>query len=303
MSRIDLRRVDLNLLPVFAVLMDERHVSRAAERLGRTQSAVSHALERLRDQLGDPLLVRVGGVMRPSPFALDLIAEINPILGSLERALSPRETFDPTTSTLDFRIVLPDFWSAAVARFLAQVARVAPGITIDWLAPHENSLFGVAAGQIDLAVAPSRLATVEGTQSAPLGVLVWRSFVRDGHPAIARWGRAAWLSFPHVIVAVGNRLRSPVETAGPLAAVERRVGARVPSFGTVAPLLAQTDMIATLPTMVMGDSVAHYGLRALDPPFAIEPIAHSLYWSTQRGNEPSLIWFRDTIRPHLVPTL
>jgi len=67
MNKIDLRRVDLNLLPVFEVLVEERHVSRAAERLGRTQSAVSHALERLRVQLGDPLLVRMGGVMVPTP--------------------------------------------------------------------------------------------------------------------------------------------------------------------------------------------------------------------------------------------
>ena len=72
MNKIDLTRVDLNLLTIFEVLMEERQVSRAAERLGRTQPALSHALARLRQQLGDPLLIRVGGTMKPSPLALVL---------------------------------------------------------------------------------------------------------------------------------------------------------------------------------------------------------------------------------------
>ncbi|MBK9083355.1 MAG: LysR family transcriptional regulator [Rhizobiales bacterium] len=299
MSQIDLRRVDLNLLPVFDVLMEERHVSRAARRLGRTQSAVSHALDRLREQLGDPLLVRVGGRMAPSPFALDLMPELKPILSRLERVLSPRESFDPATSTRAFRIVLPDFWSAAVAGVLAQAARRAPGVSIDWQGLRDDSLIALAAGQIDLAVAPSRLAAVEGVQAAPLGALVWKSFVRRAHPALARWGRRAWLAYPHIVVVVGDRLQSPVQAAGSGLAAERKIGARVPNFGAVAPLLAKTDMIATLPALAMGESIKHYGLVALRPPLEIEPIGHSLYWSAQRANEPALKWLRETMTPHL----
>ena len=76
MNDIDLRRLDLNLLVTFEVLMTERSVTRAAERLSRTQSAVSHALSRLREQVGDPLLIKVGGRMAPSPFAERLIEEV-----------------------------------------------------------------------------------------------------------------------------------------------------------------------------------------------------------------------------------
>ncbi len=298
MRKIDLRRIDLNLLPVFDTLMRERHVSRAAGQLGRTQSAVSHALDRLRDQLGDPLLVRVGGSMQPSPFALELMAELGPILGSIERALSPRESFDPATAQRHFRLVLPDFWTDAMAGFLAEAARIAPGITVEWLAPRESSLIDLAAAQVDLVIAPSRLAPVEGTQSSPLGAMAWQSFLRAGHPAIARWGREAWLAYPHVVVAVGDRLRPPVETAAYLPP-ERTIGARVPNFGAVAPLLARTDMIATLPTLTIRDAAGFHGLVALPPPVPVEPIEHSLYWSIRHGNEPALAWLRETIRPHL----
>src|SRR5436305_7058525 len=95
---IDLRRFDLNLLIVFEVLMAERSVTRAAERLGRTQSAVSHSLSRLRGELGDPLLVKGGVRMQPTAFALDLIEQTRPMLKGIQRLLSPRYVFDHASS-------------------------------------------------------------------------------------------------------------------------------------------------------------------------------------------------------------
>ena len=86
MNEIDLRHFDLNLLVVFDVLMTERSVTRAAERLGRTQSAVSHSLSRLREQFGDPLLSKGGARMQPTALALDLIEQARPMLGGTERA-------------------------------------------------------------------------------------------------------------------------------------------------------------------------------------------------------------------------
>src|SRR6059036_2435193 len=100
---IDLRRFDLNLLVVFEVLMVESSVTRAAERLGRTQSAVSHSLSRLREQLGDPLLIKGGARMLPTAFAVEFLEQARPILRSIQRALSPRHVFDPATSRRLFR--------------------------------------------------------------------------------------------------------------------------------------------------------------------------------------------------------
>src|SRR5215813_8413311 len=108
MNEIDLRRFDLNLLVVFDVLMTERSVTRAAERLGRTQSAVSHSLSRLREQFGDPLLIKGGARMQPTALALALIEQARPMLGGIQRVLSPQHIFDPTTSTRVFRLAAPD---------------------------------------------------------------------------------------------------------------------------------------------------------------------------------------------------
>jgi len=96
MNEIDLRRFDLNLLVVFDVLMSERSVTRAADRLGRTQSAVSHSLSRLRAQFGDPLLIKGGARMQPTALALELIEQARPMLGGIARVLSPQHIFDPT---------------------------------------------------------------------------------------------------------------------------------------------------------------------------------------------------------------
>src|SRR6185369_15371865 len=118
MNEIDLRRFDLNLLVVFDVLMSERSVSRAAERLGRTQSAVSHSLSRLRDQFRDPLLVKGGLRMQPTAFALDLIEQARPMLGGLQRMLMPQHVFDPQVACRVFRLAAPDFMLTLFADLL-----------------------------------------------------------------------------------------------------------------------------------------------------------------------------------------
>src|SRR5438046_10638230 len=109
MNEIDLRRFDLNLLVVLEILMAERSVTRAAERLGRTQSALSQSLSRLRDQLGDPLLIKGGKRMQPTVFAVEFMEQARPILRSIQRVLSPRHAFHPATSRRIFRFAAPDF--------------------------------------------------------------------------------------------------------------------------------------------------------------------------------------------------
>jgi DNA-binding transcriptional LysR family regulator len=108
MNQIDLRQFDLNLLVVFDVLMTEWSVTRAAERLGRTQSAVSHSLSRLREQFGDPLLTKGGARMQPTALALNLIEQARPMLGGIQRVLSPQQMFDPKSSSRVFRLAAPD---------------------------------------------------------------------------------------------------------------------------------------------------------------------------------------------------
>ena len=295
MTEIDLRRVDLNLLVTFDVLMTERSVTRAAERLARTQSAVSHALARLREQVGDPLLVKVGGRMRPSPYAERLIDDVRPILRAIERVLVPGEPFDPAASTRTFRVAISDIAPSLFPRVMGKVRSAAPNVVVDWIAEAPQMLRSVADEQVDIAFVASALPLPDGVVALEAGEIGWATFLRADHPAIATWGKAEWRRWPHAIVRIGNSLASPVAAVSDDAAKRRRVAARVLNFGAVAPLLASTDLLATLPVIAMHESLERYGLRALPPPFAVAPMPHRFVWSARLDNDPAIRWIRGIV--------
>ena len=131
MHEIDVSATDLNLLVVLDVLLQERNVTRAAKRLHRTQSATSHALGRLREQLGDPLLVRVGGEMRPTPKAEQLAGEVSRILRTIARVLAQRGAFDPATTDRVFTLAGPDFVAATLPVLIARMAKLTPAAGVE----------------------------------------------------------------------------------------------------------------------------------------------------------------------------
>ncbi|AST85119.1 LysR family transcriptional regulator [Ralstonia pseudosolanacearum] len=292
MSKIDLRRVDLNLLLLFEVLMLEGSVSNTADQLGRTQSAVSHALARLREQLGDPLLVKVGGRMQPSPYALELMQEIRPILRSIERVLSPREAFDPAASTRRFRLAVPDMGTHLFPHLMQRVHQEAPGVQVEWEIPKANTLLDVAEGLVDLALLPDAYKRPDGVACGATWQLQWACFLREGHPALTDWGSAQWCAWPHIVVSTGNHMHSPVVSAAAAAGLERKTGLLVPTFGAVAPLLARTNMIATLPVIVLADAVQQFGLQTRPTPFEMPAMPHVVVWSARLTNDPAGVWMR-----------
>ena len=298
MNEIDLRRFDLNLLVVFEVLMAERSVTRTAERLGRTQSAVSQSLSRLRDQLGDPLLTKGGKHMLPTPLAIDLMEQARPILRSIERVLSPRHAFDPATSRRIFRIAAPDFWLTLFTSLLARLRAEAPGVAVEWTGPRETMLLEVAEGQLDVAIAPTPARLPEGVTGEDIGTLTWRCFARRGHPAFLKWGSKAWSRWPHVVVRVGTRMASPpVDAAAAAAKLDRTIAGWVPHFSAIAPVLRASDLLATMPTVAMVDALAQYDLESRPVPFAIDPMPHAMLSSTGRSNDPEIAWLRARLGP------
>ena len=292
MNEIDLRRIDLNLLVTFDMLMTERNVTRAAARLARTQSAVSHALARLREQVGDPLLVKVGGRMTPSPYAERLIDEVRPILQAIQRVLVPSEPFDPATSTRTFRVAISDIAPSLFPRVMSRISREAPHAVVDWIAEGPHTLLAVAEEQVDIAFVASALPLPDGVVARDAGEIGWATFLRDAHHAIEKWSAAEWRRWPHLVVRIGNSLTSPVAAAPDAAARERRIAARVLNFGAVAPLLARTDLLATLPVIAMHESIERYGLAALPLPFRVEPMPHRFVWSARLDNDPAIRWIR-----------
>lgn len=292
MSESDLSHLDLNLLVVFETLMEQGSVTRAAARLGRTQSAVSHSLARLREQVGDPLMVKVNGRMTASPFAQQLIEDVRPILRSIGRVVAPPQPFDPATSCRTFRVAVPDLCPAFLAGVIERLFREAPGVAVEWLTPSSQADAAIADGRIDLAHRGGSDPLPEGVEAQEIQPFTWMTYARKDHPACANWGVEAWMRWPHVQVIIGDRVRSPVDDVGPRSGPTRIVGARIPHFSAVAPLLVRTNLLATLPPVTMDAGMEQYSLRPLEPPVAIEPMRSRFFWSFRQSNDPGGKWIR-----------
>lgn len=295
MNQIDLTHLDLNLLVTFEVLMTERSVTRAGRRLARTQSAVSHSLSRLREQLGDPLLVKVGAGMTPSPYALRLIEEVRPLLRSIQRILAPPEPFEPSTSRRVFRVAIADFVPTLLPQVIKNVQRQAPGVVVEWLAPSPQTVLAVAESQLDIALVTASVPLPEGVEHEEAGQLQSVTFARKDHPALDCWGVEAWSRWPHIQVQLGEREKGAVDRAVVEHGVKRTVGASVASFAQVPALLAETNLLATMTPLVMVGAMERLKLQALEPPLPIEPTSFSFIWSFRLASDPGSRWFRSIV--------
>jgi DNA-binding transcriptional LysR family regulator len=294
MKEIQLHRIDLNLLVVFEALMLERSVAGAAASLNKTPSAISHALARLRAQVGDPLMVKVGGRMQASPFALQLVDDVRPILSSIKRVLKLPEPFHPASSTRTFRVGCP-FAARILPEVVNQLQAQAPGVSVEWLSTPRQVYAAVSEGMIDLAHLGGEMALPDGLDEAELPPLNFVSVVRAGHPALADWGPEAWRRYPHVQIKIGNEITSPVDAARQPETPERRVGVLISDGAAVGHLVANSDMIATLPTLLMAWDMAQYGLRPLPPVIPVPPFRSRFFWSSRTTNDPALVWMRTLV--------
>jgi DNA-binding transcriptional LysR family regulator len=290
--------MDLNLVVALDALLAEHHVTRAAHRLGITQSAASHALSRLRELLGDPLLVRgPGGAMVPSALAVRLAPQLRRVLEDLAGVLRG-ETFDPATAQRTFRVGASDYVELVVLpKLSARLARLAPGIDL-WV--HTFDDWGdaeLATGKLDCVLAPPR------RNARPSGmfekVVLDESFtcvMRAGHPlAGSRLTLARYCELPHLMVAPRGTPGSFVDDA--LAAVgrSRRVALAVPHFLVVPYVIAATDMVATLADRVAALFATTLDLALVPPPVAIAKFAIALAWHERNHRDPAQRWLRDQI--------
>ena len=294
MNEIQLHRLDLNLLVTFQALMDARSVTIAADKLGKTPSAVSHALGRLREQLDDPLMIKVGGKMQPSPFALQLIEDVRPILRSIQRVISPPQPFDPARSRQVFRLAIPTF-PGLMPRVFETISREAPHVSLEWASPSQRTYAQVAEGLVDIAMLGTGGPLPDGVSERLMPALKIHVFCRAGHPALQDWSRATWLRWPHIMIGLGTAARTTVDERSIELGMDRRIGARIPDFSAAAPLLARTNLLFNNFSISMVDDLDMYNLKVLQSP--IGPVKERLrfMWSTRLANDPGLQWLRRTV--------
>ena len=291
MNAPTLSKIDLNLLVVLDVLLREKSVARAATRLNLTSSAVSHALKRLRLLFDNELLVRDGQRMVPTARAQALAETLPAVLNSIQRTLAEPEAFDPASSTRVFRLAAPDFFSPLIPALLKRIGQEAPAIQVKVSALQVSGMSDLKQGRYDALIAPSfkRSDELRGTV---IGSWPWVAFGRKNHPAFADWSLEAWARFPHLQIGSGVATRpSPIDrTVAPLG-VTRRIGAVLTHFTMAPPVLAQTDMLLSVPSVALRDAARAYGLAQRDLPFDTPLLELTLFRSASTGDEPEIRWF------------
>src|SRR5262249_30741672 len=153
--------------------------------------------------------------------------DVVPLLQAIERALVPPQPFVPARSDRVFRVALPDLTPSLFAQFASAVRMEAPNATLEYVVWDERAALSVVDGQIDAALVPSAVSLPEGARADDVDAFKWATFARRGHPALGRWGRAAWSRWPHAAVRVGAA-PSPVSTAA--GRLPRRIAAVVSHF-------------------------------------------------------------------------
>jgi DNA-binding transcriptional LysR family regulator len=294
MSEIQLHKIDLNLLATFEALIEEGSVAAAADRLHLTPSAISHALGRLRTQFGDPLLVRVGGKMQPTPKALLLADELSPVLRGLRRALEPQAPFDPATSDRVFRIALhssPTF----MAQTTADILKAAPNVMIDWVRVKPSNQNDLADGLIDLLHVGGPAHLMDGIASIDVEPVTFFSFVRKDHPVATNWSAENAAKYRYLQVAVEDTGGTPIEKEHRLLNRPRTLGGKVHDFALVGSMLGATDLITTQPSFVMMEMWMRYDLQVLEPVAAPKDFPMRFAWSTRNATDPGNTWLRETV--------
>ncbi|MCB9795898.1 MAG: LysR family transcriptional regulator [Alphaproteobacteria bacterium] len=285
--------VDLSLLVVLVVLLEERSVTRAARRLGRSQPAVSRALQRLRALLDDPLFVRDGVGLEPTPRALALLEPLGRALQSLDRQVLSPPAFDPATDERELRIAVADFAEGMFLPMpLAELSRQAPGIQVVLLAnPTGWSIADVLNGEAHMAVSPLSSGGVT-VRSVSVGHESFAVLLRRDHPLVEGFDLAAYAAAPHLLVAPSGTPGGVVDRMLEQSGLSRRVAVRTRHFHTAPALLAHSDLIATLPRRFAAQAARRHDLVVLDPPMDIPGFDLKVAWHERWQHDPGHRWIR-----------
>lgn len=299
MKIIHAPKVDLQLLECFQALFEERHVSRAAMRIGVTQSAMSHTLNRLRLTYADPLFTRSAQGMVPSPRAMSLAEPIREVLMKLELVSQSEPAFDPGSSQMSLKIMASDF---SVFSVLPQVAsaleKLAPGMRIEAKAANYALIPELLEKrEIDFAIAyipmpPPRL------HCRLLFTQRYVNIVRKGHPALTKpWDKEAFASYPHIeIVPDGAGFcEKLIDSAMDEAGIQRHKGMRV-FQSTVAPwIVARSDHVASVLEHVAKQFEPMLPIQILPIPFDLPAMNFYLFWHESTHKSVAHSWMREVI--------
>ena len=304
---MNVKRIDLNLMVYLNTLLKERSVSRAADKLGITQPARSNALRRLRDLLGDPILVRTSAGMAPTERANAMQPLVVEALSRAELALQPVESFDASTSVRTFRIMASDYIETTLlAPLVGRLNEIAPGVSLDILTPSDGSFSDLERGDIDMAINRFDHLPDSFHQKS-----VWRDnfscLLGSEHPAKNQLTMESYLESHHIWVSktgIGVSTGMSPKHSQKLGWVDealadmghkRQISIFTRHYQVSNYLVQSKKLIATLPTRVAMLWRNTEGIEITKPPFPIVPIEIKMAWSPVLHHNTAHKWLRDEI--------
>ena len=293
-------KLDLNLLVALDTLLEERSVSRAADRLNLSQSAMSSSLSRLREYFGDELLIAVGRRMDPTALALSLAPAIREILQRIRVTIQTRPTFEPATAQRRFRIMTSDYLvEVLLADVIRELAVTAPGVQLQVLPSNELSYAQFLKGDIDLMIVPEHHTQSEHPRSLlfedTFSCIVWSGNTIVKEPLTME----QWLAMSHVVVHFGRDQLTIFEQwfadQKTTTQAERRVDIIAPSFGVVPHLVVGTQRVATMHTLHARLYEKLLPLRVLAPPPGFPTMRETMQWHRHLDTDPAIQWLVATL--------
>lgn len=292
MNDIQLRRLDLGLLLVFEAVMQTGKLTRAAERLGLTQSAISHALTRLRDIFEDPLFVRRQQGVEPTPRARLLEPVIGKALALLRSALEQGRIFDPSKVERVIQIVALDAVISTIGpQLLECLASKAPGLRLAFRSMGRlESIAALRSGDADLAVGVYARG-LEGTTQTVLSTEHFVVVGRRGNPLL-RDGLSLerWLELDHLVVSAAGDLVGAVDEALARRGLRRRVVAAIPQFSAAMTMAARSDTVVTVPAYMARAYADILQIEQHPPPIDMAPFDISVVRLARSVPDPVLDW-------------
>lgn len=296
---VNLAGMDLNLLLVFDAVMSTRNATRAGERIGMSQPAVSNALNRLRHTMRDDLFVRGAEGMRPTARALELEMPIRRALASIENALDPI-AFDPKTATRTFTIATADYVAMTLLPYIAEyITQEAPGINVHTV-PIEGRLYEkldhqeADYGLMPLADIPDRFGRRQIAEDH------FVCMMRKDHP-LARYKKEipieAYAAARHLLVTPRGDAHGFVDEQLAEMGLSRRIVMTINHFGSAPMLITSSDMIVTVPSRMADKCCQYFDVHIVPSPVSPPAsfIGGMLVWHKRLTNHPAHIWFQDLV--------
>jgi DNA-binding transcriptional LysR family regulator len=294
---MDLHELDLNLLVVFNQLCIERSVSRAADKLGLSQPAVSNSLAKLRKRFGDDLFLRTPKGMEPTPYAEQLAESVGYALAMIHSGVNQRTSFDPAQATRSFTIGMTDIGEIYfLPGLIDRLRRDAPGVTLSTVRNNAVNLRDdLEAGKVDLAIGllPQLKA---GFFQRRLFTQSYVCLMRRGHRLDKRRiTLSEYASAEHLVVVSAGTGHGKVDELLARSGVERTVRLTVPHYVSVGHILQASDLITTVPERLADRLLEPFELAKVPHPAKLPDIAINAFWHAKYHREPANRWLRGMV--------